>query len=157
MASKYTEEERKQRQRESQLRYYHRTKKLKGNRIVNNYINNKELTKEAMDSIKLGYRTKRLDEMFILINKNIFSKLRHKYNSYDDAHDVMIFGLLKLFENWDLFDPSKGKAFSYYSEICKRGFVYGLNYVVKQDRHGYNNPTIIHYDFNDIRREKNNI
>lgn len=145
-------EKQRLRKNELQREYYKRHKKdgvksyiKKGHK---HYIDRIELKNEAMKSIELGYRTKRLDELFILLSERTFRTIKYRYKDSDQQYDCYMFGLMSLFDNWRNFNPMRGCAFNYYTEIVKRGFCYGYVYVVKQIK--YNNYK--NYDYINVFR-----
>jgi len=138
-----TEQERKKRNK-YQLEYYHKTKLkkglIKGNTVYNGhkyYIDKDELTKETLKSLKLNKRTKRLDELFILLNDRLFIKIRYRYKDPDQAYDVKMYSYEHLLNYWKCYMEDRGSAFGYYTEILKRGYAYGYSVIVNQLKYNY--------------------
>lgn len=87
------------------------------------YINDTELTYEVIISLGKGYRTKKLEIMLIKIANEIIKKFTYKCE--EDREDCLSNAYLMLFTGWKSFDPNKySNAFSYVSEIAKRGLAY---------------------------------
>jgi hypothetical protein len=69
--------------------------------------------------------------MLILLTKNVIKKMY--YNDPDDRLDCLQTAYLDVFANWYSFDEMKGdNAFSYFTEIIKRGLAKGWNKQYKQ-------------------------
>lgn len=85
-----------------------------------------ELTYQLIISLGLGKRTKRLDDMFITMTKNLSNKF-HYYN-FDDRKDCESEALLGILIGWKSFNPDKySNAFPFVTEVLKRGFAKSLN------------------------------
>jgi DNA-directed RNA polymerase specialized sigma24 family protein len=64
--------------------------------------------------------------MLMLLGKKLQSKMY--YRDLDDKHDCLQEAMYSVFKFWYNFDELKGdNAFSYYSEIVKRGLAQGWN------------------------------
>ena len=94
------------------------------------YISNKELYCEIIMSKAMGKLTRPAERMLILLGKNIIKKFY--YSNPDDKHDCLQNGYIQIFSNWASFDENKSdNAFSYYTEIFKRGIAAGFNRIHK--------------------------
>jgi hypothetical protein len=98
------------------------------------YLSNKDLYCELIVSKAKGGLTREAEKMLILLTKNVIKKMY--YNDYDDRLDCLQTAYLDVFANWYQFDENKGdNAFSYFTEIIKRGLAKGWNsrYKLKGD------------------------
>jgi hypothetical protein len=98
------------------------------------YLSNKDLYCELIVSKAKGKLTREAEKMLILLTKNVIKKMY--YNDYDDRLDCLQTAYLDVFANWYQFDEGKGdNAFSYFTEIIKRGLAKGWNsrYKLKGD------------------------
>jgi hypothetical protein len=101
------------------------------------YISNKELYCEIVMSKAMGKLTRPAERMLVLLGRNVIKKFY--YNNPDDRHDCLQNGYIQMFSNWYSFDEMKGNnAFSYYTEIFKRGAASQWNkmYKLKGDDDG---------------------
>jgi hypothetical protein len=90
------------------------------------YLSNKDLYCELIVSKAKGRLTKEAERMLILLAKNVIRKMY--YNDYNDRLDCLQTAYLDVFSNWYSFDENKGdNAFSYFTEIIKRGMAKGWN------------------------------
>jgi hypothetical protein len=113
-----------------------------------NYIDNKLLTIELIVSLAAGKLTKRAENMFILMNKNLSKKFM--YRNEDDRQDCLSEGLYQVFKNWHNFNPDKSdNAFAYISEIIKRGQAQGFNHINKKVDGDYINAIPLSHLFTD--------
>lgn len=99
-----------------------------------NYLSNKDLYCELIVSKATGRLTRQAEKMLILLAKNVIKKMY--YNDPDDKLDCLQTAYLDIFSNWYQFDEGKGdNAFSYFTEIIKRGLAKGWNsrYKLKGD------------------------
>ena len=95
------------------------------------YLNNKDLLKEIIISKALGKLTNPAKFMLELLARKTHKKMRY-YNN-DDRLDCLQSGLLDMFSNWYSFDQEKStNAFSYFTEVFKRGSAKGLNQLYKK-------------------------
>lgn len=100
-----------------------------------NYLSNRELTYEMIISREMGILSDKAKNMLLLINKNISRKFH--YANPDDRLDCEAEGLYQMFKNWYSFDIEKGdNAFSFFTEVSKRGFAQGFNRLYKKDGNG---------------------
>jgi hypothetical protein len=101
------------------------------------YINSKELYMEALYCKALGYRTKHLEDMLIIMVNKIITKFRY-YNP-DDKFDCINEALYIVLKNYDEFDEERSEnVFAYYTEIIKRGLALGF----KNITHGKHNEYV---------------
>ena len=90
------------------------------------YLSNKDLYCELIVSKAKGKLTKEAERMLILLAKNVIKKMY--YNDHNDRLDCLQTAYLDVFSNWYSFDEMKGdNAFSYFTEIIKRGMAKGWN------------------------------
>ena len=95
------------------------------------YLNNKELYKEIIISKAMGKLTKDAERMLILLAKNVIKKFY--YHRPEDKFDCYQNGLLMMFKFWNNYDELKStNAFSYYTEVFKRGVAAGYNQLYKK-------------------------
>ena len=98
------------------------------------YLSNKDLYCEIIVSKAKGKLTRPAEKMLILLAKNVIKKMY--YNDPDDRLDCLQSAYLDVFGNWYNFDENKSdNAFSYFTEIIKRGLAKGWNkqYKLKGD------------------------
>lgn len=89
------------------------------------YLSATSLTYEIIISKGKGKLTKDAENMIILLAERISRKL--PYYNEDDRNDCKGEALYMMLKNWKGFDEYKfDNAFSYMTEICKRGFSKGL-------------------------------
>lgn len=91
-----------------------------------NYVNDTELMYEIILSKGLGYLTKKLENMIIIICNNIIRKMR--YEDPMDRDDCLQTSILSTLESVLSFDEKKYKlSLPYCSELAKRGLAKGYN------------------------------
>ncbi len=115
------------------------------------YLNNKELYKEIIISKAMGKLTKDAEKMLILLAKNVIKKFY--YYRPEDKLDCYQNGLLMMFKFWSNFDEFKStNAFSYFTEVFKRGAAQGYNQLYKK----FDGEYIFHHslDFTDDKGNK---
>ena len=94
------------------------------------YLSNKDLYCELIVSKAKGKLTRQAETMLILLAKNVIKKMYYKDS--DDKLDCLQTAYLSVFQNWYQFDELKGdNAFSYFTEIIKRGLAQGWNKMYK--------------------------
>jgi hypothetical protein len=99
--------------------------------INNFYIDKKEIYKQIVISKAYGFLTRDAEEMLKKIADRAIRKM--VYSNPDDRKDCIQTGLLNLFDNWSKFNEEKyTDAFSYYTEIFKRGIAAGYNELHKK-------------------------
>lgn len=87
----------------------------------NNYLDNKELMKEIIESKRENKMSKRLSIMLMLL-VNKYSK-HPWFSGYTYIDDMRSFALLNLTENWQSFDPLKYKnPHAYYTKCVYNSF-----------------------------------
>lgn len=90
------------------------------------YLDSIDLTKEIIISQGKGTLTKKAELMLVKIADNLIRKFT--YYNQDDQYDCKMSGLISMFENWKSFNHQLyNNAFPYFTEICKRGIVKGLD------------------------------
>jgi hypothetical protein len=102
------------------------------------YMSGKELYMEILYSKAKGKLTPRAAQMLMLLGKKLQSKMYYK--DIDDKYDCLQEAMYSVFKFWYNFDENKSEnAFSYYSEIVKRGLAAGWNkqHKNKGDKEGY--------------------
>lgn len=90
-----------------------------------NYLNNKDLYNEIIQSKEAGKLTQNAEKMLILLAERTIRKL--SYLNEDDRQDCLQFALLDLLKYWKNFNPKYTNAFAYFTEIAKRGYAKGWN------------------------------
>lgn len=90
-----------------------------------NYLNNKDLYNEIVQSKEDDKLTKNAEKMLILLAERTIRKLN--YVSNDDRQDCLQFAMLDLLKYWRNFNPKYPNAFAYFTEISKRGYAKGWN------------------------------
>lgn len=94
------------------------------------YLNNKDFFQEIVKCKEKDVLTREAEEMFILLANRTIKKMR--YSNPSDRDDCLQTGLLIMFMNWRNFDPEKStNAFSYFTEVFKRGMARGYNELYK--------------------------
>lgn len=87
------------------------------------YFKDEELWLEIKISKGKGKRTKRLNQLLILISENIFRKFSSKIFDPDLRHDIYTDALIHLLKNYNKFDSDKyEKAGPYITEVFKRAY-----------------------------------
>jgi hypothetical protein len=98
--------------------------------VKKKYLSNKDLYCELIVSKAKGKLTRQAETMLILLAKNVIKKMYYKDS--DDKLDCLQTAYLSVFQNWYQFDELKGdNAFSYFTEIIKRGLAQGWNKMYK--------------------------
>lgn len=90
-----------------------------------NYLNNKDLYNEIVQSKEDDKLTKNAEKMLVLLAERTIRKL--SYVNDDDRQDCLQFALLDLLKYWRNFNPKYPNAFAYFTEIAKRGYAKGWN------------------------------
>ena len=89
-----------------------------------NYLNNKDLYNEIVQSKADGKLTRTAIKMLILLSER--AQLKLKYANPEDKQDCLAFAQLDLMKYWNSFNPDKTKnAFAYYTSICINGYAKG--------------------------------
>ena len=101
--------------------------------VKKKYITAKDLDYQMIVSKAQGRLTKEAERMIILLAKNVIKKF--SYKDPDDRLDCLQSAYLDIFANWHSFDESRGQAFSWITEVVKRGLAKGWNsrYKLKGD------------------------
>lgn len=90
-----------------------------------NYLNNKDLYNQIVQSLEDDKLTKDAEKMLILLAERAIRKLVYVNN--DDRNDCLQFAILDLLKYWRNFNPKYTNAFAYFTEIAKRGYAKGWN------------------------------
>ena len=94
------------------------------------YLKNKDFFNEIIISKERDELTPSAQQMMILLANKTIKKMRY-YNPID-REDCLQTGLMIMFSNWRNFDETKSNnAFSYFTEIFKRGIAKGFNEIYK--------------------------
>lgn len=103
------------------------------------YLKNKDLYYEIVVSKAQGKLTNNSKLMLEILAKKTIKKMR--YWNPDDSLDCYQSGVLDMFSNWYNFNEEKSEnAFSYFTEIFKRGLAKSFNELYKKK--GDNNHMI---------------
>ncbi len=90
------------------------------------HINITELTKSIIISQGKGYLIPEAITSIIKLNDNLIRKFYH--HNYDDCYDCKMEGLYHMLKGWKNFDYNKyDNAFTYLTELCKRGMAKQMN------------------------------
>jgi hypothetical protein len=93
--------------------------------VKKKYITAKDLDYQMIVSKAQGRLTREAERMIILLGKNVVKKFY--YADPDDKLDCLQSAYLDIFANWYSFDENKGQAFSWITEVVKRGLAKGWN------------------------------
>lgn len=95
------------------------------NRPVN-YISNRELLLEIIQSQKDDKLTYKAEMMFQILGERVIRKFR--YSNEEDKKDCLQTAMYDLYRNWRNFNPARSEnAFAYFTEIAKRALARGWN------------------------------
>ncbi len=96
------------------------------------YVEETRLCYEIILSKGKGQLTPKAERMLILIANNFMLLLKSKYRyKDDDEKDALQTGMYMMFKNWKGFDEKRyKKAFPYFTEVCKRGCLAGIDEVM---------------------------
>ena len=95
-----------------------------------NYLNNRDLYDEIVESKKQEKLTPKAEKMLVMIAERAIRKL--SYLNEDDRQDCLQFAILDLLKYWRNFNPDYPNAFAYFTEIAKRGYAKGWNKIHPQ-------------------------
>jgi len=91
-----------------------------------NIISKVELQYELIISKGKGSLTKRGEELIIILANELIKKF--EYFNEDDRYDCLNEGIYSMLNKWSSFNEVKyDNAFSYMTEIGKRGMAKGMN------------------------------
>tara|TARA_Y100000766_G_C18721986_1_gene514396 strand:- start:228 stop:608 length:381 start_codon:yes stop_codon:yes gene_type:complete len=90
-----------------------------------NYLNNKDLYAEIVQSKDDDKLTRKAEKMLQMLAERAINKLN--YVNEEDRKDCLQFALLDLWKYWRNFNPKYTNAFAYFTEIAKRGYAKGWN------------------------------
>lgn len=94
-------------------------------------VDKKELYKEIVISKAYGRLTRKAENMLFILAQGAIRRKTYTYE--DDRHDCLYTGIKQLFQNWYKFDNEKyDDAFSYFTEVFKRGIAEGMNDLYKR-------------------------
>jgi DNA-directed RNA polymerase specialized sigma subunit len=95
------------------------------------YVSNKELFREIVESKKQDELTPRAIELIIKMSNEISKLLKYKYP--EDREDCIASGIADVMRYWKSFNPEKSEnAFSYYSQVIKNGMAKTWNVIHEQ-------------------------
>jgi len=95
------------------------------------YIDDRKMLYEIILSKGKGKRTKNLDNMLILISKNLSLKFINRYTNSIDFQSCCNQGLFRMLLYWKNFNEKKYTSpFSYFTEIFKRGIAEGYGELI---------------------------
>jgi len=97
---------------------------------TNHYLSNNDLYYELVVSKALGNLTRKAQNMLIIIAKSAIKKMN--YNDPQDREDCLSSAYLDIFSNWYNFNEYNTNPFSYFSEVCKRGYAKSWNQLKKR-------------------------
>lgn len=95
------------------------------------YVSNKELLKEIIESKKNDELTPRAVELICKMSNEMSKVLKYKYP--EDKEDCVAAGIADVIRNWRNFDPQKSEnVFAYYSQVIKNGMAKMWNTIHNQ-------------------------
>lgn len=96
-----------------------------------NYINNRDLLHEVLESKKNGRMTDKLAHMLLLLCQRYAS--RNNFSRYTYNDDMQAFAMLMLVRTWQAFDPLKSQnPFAFFTQCIHHSFIQYLNQEKKQ-------------------------
>ena len=95
------------------------------------YVSNKELLKEIIESKKRNELTPRAVELICKMSNELSKVLKYKYS--EDREDCVASGIADVIKSWKNFDPQKSEnVFAYYSQVIKNGMAKTWNLIHEQ-------------------------
>lgn len=95
------------------------------------YVNNKELLKEIIESKKRDELTPRAVELIIRMAHELSKILKYKYP--EDREDCIASGIADVVRHWRNFNPEKSEnVFAYFSQVIKNGMAKTWNVIHEQ-------------------------
>ena len=95
------------------------------------YVNNKELLKEIIESKKRNELTPRAVELICKMSNELSKILKYKYP--EDREDCVASGIADVMRHWRNFNPEKSEnVFAYYSQVIKNGMAKTWNFIHEQ-------------------------
>lgn len=96
-----------------------------------NYINNRDLLHEVVESKKTGQMTNKLAHMLLLLCQRYAGK--SNFSGYTYNEDMQGFAMLMLVRTWQAFDPAKSQnPFAFFTQCIKHSFIQYLNQEKRQ-------------------------
>lgn len=108
------------------------------------YISDRDLYRELVISKGKGKLTPKCQEYLLLVCKKVSNKFNKRLAEHM-REDVYQFGVCKVLENWNKFDPNRfDQSLPYITEVYKRGSVFGYN-ILCGIKAAYETPKFIHF------------
>jgi len=96
-----------------------------------NYLNNRDMLAEVIQSKKDDYPTPTLSNMFMLLVARYGKKYSYANYTYND--DMQAYALMMLVKTWRSFNPAKSSnPFAFFTQCIKNSFIQYLNQEKKQ-------------------------
>lgn len=106
-------------------------KKKVTRRRTTNYLNNRDMLAEVIQSKADDYPTPKLAKMFMLLVDRYGSKYSYANYTYND--DMRAYALMSLVKTWRAFKPEKSSnPFAFFTQCIKNSFIQYLNQEKKQ-------------------------
>lgn len=103
----------------------------KKKRVKKNYINNKDLLAEVIESKEQGKMTDKFGHMMLLLVKRYSSQ--GCYAGYTYVDDMESYALMTVCKVWNSFNPEKSSnPFAYFTQTIKRAF---WQYLHQEEKH----------------------
>lgn len=91
-----------------------------------NYLNNKDLLAETIQSLEQERMSPKLANMLMLLVRRVASKGNFANYTYND--DMQAYALMMLVRTWKGFNPEKSSnPFAFYTQCVKNSFIQYLN------------------------------
>lgn len=92
------------------------------------YVSNKELLKEIIESKEQDELTPRAVEIICKMANELSKVLKYKY--IEDKEDCVAAGIADVIKHWRVFDPNRSEnAFAFYSQVIKNGMAKTWNII----------------------------
>ena len=106
-------------------------KKAPVRRKTTNYLNNRDMLAEVIQSKSDDYPTPKLANMFMLLVARYGKKYSYANYTYND--DMQAYALMMLVKTWRSFKPEKSQnPFAFFTQCIKNSFIQYLNQEKKQ-------------------------
>ena len=106
-------------------------KKVVKRRKTTNYLNNRDMLAEVIESKRLDEPTPKLANMFMLLVARYGKKYSYANYTYND--DMQAYALMMLVKTWRSFRPEKSSnPFAFFTQCIKNSFIQYLNQEKKQ-------------------------
>ncbi len=93
-----------------------------------NYVNNKELLREIIESKRRDELTPRAVDLIIRMSHEMSKVLKYKHP--EDREDCIASGIADVVKFWRNFNPEKSEnVFAYYSQVIKNGMAKTWNVI----------------------------